>query len=214
MFDPEEFRVIFASPEHADAWRFTVITQQQALDLHRSIRLRFIIHSVTTGKAIFLSFTFYSSTFFVARCIRRHLCRFLLRFLLCSSPPIIKRKHSISLPSTFYHRHVLETLKRVMCVYLCLLLRVGKLLSHSTQPPWKYRRIPFTGGDFCASFFRFMYRMEWLAHVEWAEKDSSNSAINNKWFVSVCTQNTTQHQPPHDEAKDLWGFYYERWWRT
>lgn len=199
MFDPEEFRVIPASPEHADVCDVLRLLPNNIL--RRSPRFTpihppcFIIHSVTTGKAIFLIFTFYSSTFPLCAALGDIYADFCSAF--CSSPSIIKWKHSISLPSTFfYHRHVLETLKRVMCVYLCLLLRVGKLLSHSTQPPWKYCRILFTGGDFSASFFRFMYRMEWLAHGVSGEseeegKDSSNSVINNKWFVSVCTQNTT-----------------------
>lgn len=46
----------------------------------------------------------------------------------------------------FYHRHVLTTFSRIMCVYLCLLREMENF--YHTKPPREYCSL-FTGGDFC-----------------------------------------------------------------
>lgn len=70
---------IFASLEHADVWRFTVITQQRSqLKLSIYSDPPALLFIVSKREKPFASVLLFIRRRFVVRCIRRHLCRFLL----------------------------------------------------------------------------------------------------------------------------------------
>lgn len=73
---------------------------------------------------------------------------------------------------TFYHRHVLATFYKIMCVYLFRLIRDGK--TFITQPFWF-----LAGGVFVYLFwfFRFICR---TSYQQQEERISSNRIINNE----------------------------------
>lgn len=73
------------------------------------------------------------------------------------------------------------------CAFICVFYgRWGNF--YHTKPPRKYcwllQAVIFV-------FFRFVCRLMWAKHESDSTRLGSNSAINNKWFVSVCTHSNT-----------------------
>lgn len=172
MFDPEEFRVILASPEHADVCDVLRLLPNNIL--RRSPRFTpirppcFIIHSVTTGKAIFLIFTFYSSTFPLCAALGDIYADFCSAF--CSSPSIIKWKHSISLPSTFFIIDMCWKHWSESCAFICVFFCESENFYHTR------RNLHENIAGFFLQAVIFLLRFfgsctAWNGwHMEWAER--------------------------------------------